>query len=75
MHYMSKQNVSKVASGNSASGCPQHLRGDSFDCCPIRYEIVVYYSLEQSWNYFLLRFITHPELKHYDDHYHAMIPW
>ena len=31
------------ASGNSASGHPQHLVGDSFDCCTERYEIVVYY--------------------------------
>ena len=30
------------ASGNSASGHPQHLMGDSFDCCTERYEIVVY---------------------------------
>ena len=30
------------ASGNSASGHPQHLVGDSFDCCTERYEIVVY---------------------------------
>ena len=32
------------ASGNSASGHPQHLVGDSFDCCTERYEIVVYCS-------------------------------
>ena len=32
-----------LASGNSASGHPQHLVGDSFDCCTERYEIVVYY--------------------------------
>ena len=32
-----------LASGNSASGHPQHLMGDSFDCCTERYEIVVYY--------------------------------
>ena len=31
------------ALGNSASGHPQHLEGDSFDCCTERYEIVVYY--------------------------------
>ena len=30
------------ASGNSSSGHPQHLGGDSFDCCTERYEIVVY---------------------------------
>ena len=30
-----------TASGNSASGHPQHLM-DSFDCCTERYEIVVY---------------------------------
>ena len=30
------------ASGNSASGHPQHLVGDSFDYCTERYEIVVY---------------------------------
>ena len=30
------------AEGNSASGHPQHLVGDSFDCCTERYEIVVY---------------------------------
>ena len=29
------------ASGNSSSGHPQHLGGDSFDCCTERYEIVV----------------------------------
>ena len=29
------------ASGNSASGHPQHRGGDSFDCCTERYEIVV----------------------------------
>ena len=29
------------ASGNSASGHPQHLVGDSFVCCTERYEIVV----------------------------------
>ena len=29
------------ASGNSASGHPQHLVGDSFDCCTERYEKVV----------------------------------
>ena len=33
------------ASGNSASGHPQHLVGDSFDCCTERYEIVVYCSM------------------------------
>ena len=33
------------ASGNSASGHPQHLVGDSFDCCTERYEIVVYYKI------------------------------
>ena len=27
---------------NSSSGQPQHPRGDSFDCCTERYEIVVY---------------------------------
>ena len=27
---------------NSASGHPQHLVGDSFDCCTERYELVVY---------------------------------
>ena len=31
------------ASGNSASGHPQHLGGDSFDCCTEMYEIVVYF--------------------------------
>ena len=30
------------ASGNSASGHPQHLVGDSYYCCTERYEIVVY---------------------------------
>ena len=30
------------ASGNIASGHPQHLVGDSFDCCTERYEIVEY---------------------------------
>ena len=30
------------ASGNTAAGHPQHLVGDSFDCCTERYEIVVY---------------------------------
>ena len=29
------------AEGNSASGHPQHLVGDSFDFCTERYEIVV----------------------------------
>ena len=29
------------ASGNSASDHPQHLVGDSFDCCTERYEIFV----------------------------------
>ena len=29
------------AEGNSASGHPQHLGGDSFDCCTERYEIIV----------------------------------
>ena len=29
------------AEGTSVSGHPQHLRGDSFDCCTERYEIVV----------------------------------
>ena len=29
------------AEGNSASGHPQHLGCDSFDCCTERYEIVV----------------------------------
>ena len=27
---------------NSASGHPQHRRGDSFECCTERYEIIVY---------------------------------
>ena len=27
--------------GNSSSGHPQYLEGDSFDCCTERYEIVV----------------------------------
>ena len=31
-----------AVSGNNASGRPQHRGGDSFDCCPERYEIVVY---------------------------------
>ena len=30
------------ASVNSSSGHPQYLKGDSFDCCTKRYEIVVY---------------------------------
>ena len=30
------------ALGDSSSGGPQHLRADSFDCCPESYEIVVY---------------------------------
>ena len=30
------------ASGNSVSGHPQHLVGDSYDCCTERYEIVVH---------------------------------
>ena len=29
------------ASGNISSGHPQYLRGDNFDCCTERYEIVV----------------------------------
>ena len=35
------------AEGNSASGHPQHLVGDKFDCCTERYEIVVYYETMQ----------------------------
>ena len=35
------------ASDNSSSGHPQHLGGDSFDCCTERYEIVVYCSIKQ----------------------------
>ena len=31
-----------MASGNSASGRPQHLGSDIFDCCPRRHEVVVY---------------------------------
>ena len=31
-----------LAPGKNASGHPQHLGGDSFDCCTERYEIVVY---------------------------------
>ena len=31
-----------LAAGNSALGHPQHLAGDSFDCCTERYEINVY---------------------------------
>ena len=32
-----------TASGNSASGCPQHLGADNFDCCPRRHELDVYF--------------------------------
>ena len=44
------------ASGNSASGDPQHLVGDSFDCCTERYEIVVLLPNSEDtcyWKYFL----------------------
>ena len=44
------------ASGNSASGHPQHRGGDSFDCCTERYEIVVLLPNSEDtcyWKYFL----------------------
>ena len=31
-----------TASGNSASGCPQYLGSNNFDCCPRGHEIGVY---------------------------------
>ena len=33
--------LGNTASGNSASGRPQHLGSDSFDCCLRRHETVV----------------------------------
>ena len=38
------ERIKNTASGNSASGHPQHLGSNSFDCCPRRHEIVVYCS-------------------------------
>ena len=42
-----------MTSGNSASGRPQHLRSDGFDCCPQRHEIVVF--LPNSYFYYFLK--------------------
>ena len=44
---------------NSALGNPQHLGGDSFDCCTDRYEIVVYLEPQYAHDYIM----CYPEQK------------
>ena len=48
---------------NSSSGHPQHLGGDSFDCCTEKYEIVVYCVLK---NQHLVLIIMSPPCKSED---------